>query len=307
MESLIEAVRNSNAAGLNHSKTVELLHTAIDRCRDERTLNQWLHTYFHTETIPAAHCTGYYQPEIQGSLTRSSDFPFPLYLPPQGTAPTRGEIELQGALSGRGLELAWVQDPVDLYFLHVQGSGILKLADGTRYHLIYAGNNGHTYTSIGSEMVKTGAISRDELSMENIKRYLRQNPDQAPAIMSSNERYVFFNLSETGPFTSSGTLPVPLRTLAADPAHYPPGTLIHLTLPDIISPKRKSSLLALVHDRGTAITGTGRFDLFCGSGEDAGKIAGVLNHTGPALRFVPRCPTRLPTDTIRAVEIPTQG
>ena len=171
--------------------------------------------------------TGYYQPVIEGSLIPSQEFRYPLYGKPADliTAElvtittamtiekvvgridgeqfmpyyTRREIDEAGSLRGRGLEIAWVKDPIELFFLHIQGSGIIKLPDGRRISIGYAGQNGWPYRSIGRLLIDSGKASREEMSMQWLRRYLTDNPQERGDIFAHNESYVFFRPTPEGP------------------------------------------------------------------------------------------------------------
>jgi membrane-bound lytic murein transglycosylase A len=259
--------------------------------------------------------TGYYQPIIDGSLVETSEYRYPIYAKPtdlvtleraaagsgetakkitgrfedQQFAPyyTRREIDQAGLLRGRGFEIAWVKDPVELFFLHIQGSGILRLPDATQVHIGYAGQNGHPYRSIGRLLIDQGKILPSEMSMERLRRHLAEHPEQRNEIMAHNESYVFFRITEEGPF---GTLEVPVtagRSIATDSRLFPKGAaaLIYSERPVL---DRAGQLIGwqpfvrfvLNQDTGGAIRGFQRADLYMGTGDDAGAHAGYMNSPG---------------------------
>ncbi|WGH80284.1 MltA domain-containing protein [Jannaschia ovalis] len=227
----------------------------------------------------AGHFTGYYEPEIPASLTRSDAFPVPIHaMPPGGVSATRAEISPFLA----GQEIAWLRDEVDRFFLQVQGSGRLRLPGGATMRVGHAGKNGQPYVSIGKLSVERGVFGPG-ITADALKDWLRADPDRGHAVMNENPSYVFFEILDlpegSGP---RGTLcPVTsLRSLAVDPTHTPLGTPVWIEVAG-------HARLCIAQDTGSAIKGAGRADLFFGSGDTAGRAAGALNHPG---RFVPLVP-----------------
>lgn len=261
------------------------------------------------EVRPAPLVTGYYEPEIEASLTPDPAYPVPIYGLPaglksanlgdfhprwqgqtlffrrqgEGIAPffSRAEIESQGALNATDTPLAWVKDRVDVYFLQVQGSGRLRLPDGSVRHILYAGKNGLDYVSLGKVMIERGLIPRAEMSMQRIRAYLRAHPDDAQELMNANPSYVFFRLAESGPLGAMGQTLTPMVSVATDSAFLPLGTLlaVDLDLPRPDGQQARTTFLGLAQDRGGAIKGN-RLDLFCGAGPEAEFLAGHLQHRG---------------------------
>lgn len=259
--------------------------------------------------------TGYYQPVLEGSLSRNAEYRFPVYGKPkdlivgetvtlkpewsvetfvgrlegEGLVPyySRDEIDRLGSLEGKAYEIAWVTDPVDLFFLHIQGSGILRLPDGTRRHLSYAASNGRRYTSIGRVLIDRGKVSEEDISMQSLRRYLAEHPDEREEILAVNESYIFFRFVDHGPV---GSLGLPLtggRSIATDSRLYPKGALawIVTSRPRFDSTGRligwqPFSRFVLNQDTGSAIRGPARVDLYFGSGEEAGLGAGFMKSSG---------------------------
>ena len=253
-----------------------------------------------------AFATGYYEPEIEGSRTPQPGYA-PIYrLPPDlvrctkadGTTGrgridptgacllyfTRAEIE-DGALAGKGLELAWAKDPVDLFFLEIQGSGRIHFDDGTEMRVGYAGQNGRDYVAIGRLLRERGILPPGGANMESIKAWIRANPDQGRALMRENLSYVFFKeLTGPGPLGALNVPVTPQTTVAADPNYTPLGAPIYLSKAD----RREIDGLWVAQDTGGAIKGPNRFDTFWGVGPQAVAIAGGMSATGEALMLIPK-------------------
>jgi len=280
---------SGDASAATPARGLALLRDALDQPADK--LPAALAAGFAALPAQSAFVTGYHEPLLEARRTRDARFRHPLYrMPADGHAlPSRAAIE-GGALDGRGLELFWTEDPVELFFLHVQGSGRLRLEDGSVVRIGYAGNNGQTYRAIGAVLVERGVFRRDEATAPAIKAYLRAHPDEAPAIMQLNPRYVFFQVragqADDGP---NGALGVPLvayRSVAVDPKVVPLGSIGHLRV--AVPGGDTFSALIIAMDTGTAISGPARVDLFCGPGERAARIAGELRNQGELVWLAPR-------------------
>ncbi len=237
--------------------------------------------------------TGYYEPELQGARQRGGKFQYPIYRKPRdwmggGKWKSRAEIE-SGAIKDRGLELAWLTDPVEAYFLHIQGSGRIRLEDGAVMRAGFSASNGHRYRSIGKELLRRGALGDRNITAANIKAWVRENPDAGRQLLNHNPRYIFFrevtDLPENaGPI---GAMSVPLsalRSMAVDPDYIPLGS------PVWIDKKGKDSLrrLLIAQDVGAAIKGPHRGDIFYGSGRDAERIAGRTKSPGAIYILLPK-------------------
>lgn len=241
--------------------------------------------------------TGYHEPLLTGSLERENDRQTPLFSPPPEVASiaqsaanpsgrvrrwhTRAEIE-SGQIDG--LEpIAWIDDPVEAFFLHVQGSARVRLRDGTWLRVGYAGHNGHTYRAIGRVLIERGALSREDATAPGIKAWLRANPALAAEVMQSNPRYVFFRRLEhstaDGPFGSLGVPLTPGRSIATDRSRIPHGALMYLDGIDPIH-RRPMRMAVVSQDTGGAILGTVRADVFWGAGDEAEKRAGLMRENG---------------------------
>ena len=275
--------------------------------------------FFETATIGdgKAFATGYFEPEIAGSRAHLPGYDVPVYkLPtdlirdwpaetPQeqrtGRAPLgrydatgvfvpyyeRAEIE-DGALAGKGLEIGWALDPIEMFFLQIQGSGRLRAPDGTIMRIGYAGQNGRDYVGIGSVMRERGLLGDQpgqySGSMQGIDQYLRDHPAEGRALMRENKSWVFFReLTGDGPL---GALNVPVRaesSVAADPAYTPLGAPVWLSLD-----RAEANGLWIAQDTGGAIKGPNRFDTFWGAGERAKTIAGGMSARGTAYVLLPK-------------------
>jgi membrane-bound lytic murein transglycosylase A len=256
-----------------------------------------------------AFVTGYYEPEIEGSRTHLPGYDVPIYAKPadlveQDSAaatatgtPRRGRLENgvmvpyydraeieDGALAGRGLEIAWAKDPIDLFFLEIQGSGRLRLPDGSVMRIGYAGQNGRDYVGIGRLMRERGLLQPGGTTMQDITAWLRAHPDEGKALMRENKSYVFFKeLTGAGPLGALGVAVTPRASVAADPKFVPLGAPILLELD-----RPEASGLWIAQDTGGAIRGANRFDTFWGAGEEAARIAGGMQGRGSAYILVPK-------------------
>jgi membrane-bound lytic murein transglycosylase A len=252
--------------------------------------------------------TGYYQPIFSGRLDRQPPFVHPLYRVPddllirqnQGKKEvlgrrangavtpywTRGEIERRNLLSGR--ELVWLKDPFDAFVLHIQGSGIIRLPDGSRRGVHYAINNGRPYRSVGAFMVSSGRMRLADVTMDSLRRYIERHPEERDLILHHNDSFIFFDWSEPGPAIGSLGRPLtPGRSVAADHTWYPPGSLVYIDsrrpiMTDDGQVERWQPLrrLATVQDTGSALIGPNRIDIFWGTGDQAGMEAGQMKEEG---------------------------
>ena len=258
--------------------------------------------------------TGYYEPELKGSLTPRGPEAMPLYRPPPDLVRvdlerfradlagerilgrvedgnlvpyhTRAEIDA-GVLAGRNLELLWIDDPVETFFLHIQGSGQVALPGGSVQRVGYAGSNGLPFTGIGRALLDAGLISPAEASMQGVRAWLRANPDKAGEMMRRNRRYIFFRFVDAdGPIGTQGVPLIAGRSLAIDPAFLPLGVPLFLdtTWPGSERPLRR---LMVAQDTGSAIKGPLRGDFFWGAGEAALAEAGRMHQKGVAYLFLP--------------------
>jgi len=259
--------------------------------------------------------TGYFEPVFLGSLEKAKAYPFALYRPPEETVVinlgkfkskyagetltgrllngeiiphySREEIDGEGILSGRNLEIAWAADSIELFFLHIQGSGIMVLPDGRTIRVGYARSNGRPFRGLAKVLLEQGKITESEMSHEAVKTYLQDHPEERAELMHQNPSYVFFRILDG---ENVGSHDVPLtagRSVATDPKYFPRGALALIRLRKPVFPENGKgvnwvpfSRFVLNQDAGGAIKGTGRVDIFCGTGTTAERIAGSIKEQG---------------------------
>ena len=253
-----------------------------------------------------AFATGYYEPEIAGSRTPGPGYHVPIYRVPDdltrdvradGTRGrgrlnheghfepyyTRAEIE-EGALSGRGLELAWAADPIELFFLQIQGSGRVRMPDGSVMRIGYADQNGREYVAVGRLLRERNQLPSGGANMAAIVGWMRAQPDGGRALMRENPSYIFFReLTGPGPLGALGVAVSANDSVAADPAFVPLGAPVFLTLN-----RAEANGLWVAQDTGGAIKGANRFDTFWGAGSEAARTAGGMSASGTALILLPK-------------------
>jgi membrane-bound lytic murein transglycosylase A len=268
--------------------------------------------------------TGYFEMELKGSWLRTKSNTTPIYeRPPELVDANLGEFKSDlrgkrvsgkvaggrfvpfddraeieaGALSGRGLELMWVDSPIDAFFLHVQGSGRVVMDDGSIVRVGYAARNGHAYHSIGRELIKRGELTKERVSMQSIRAWLKDHPDQAAELMASNPSFIFFRVvegalksigKEQGPIGAQGIPLSPGRSLAVDRRYIPLGIPIWLDTTNPLQPGEPLRRLVIAQDTGSAIRGPVRGDLFWGFGPRAALQAGLMKQAGHYFLLLPR-------------------
>jgi membrane-bound lytic murein transglycosylase A len=326
------------AASLDPSDTsasATVLRAACDaalRLRSERSpsvARRFFERFFRPHRIEGAASpglvTGYYEPVISGSRTPTPLYRVALRRRPsnlvnlvdeadratpvggltharrtaEGLRPyaTRAEIE-QGVLSGQGLEFVYIADPVDKFFLQVQGSGLVRLQDGSRIRLTYDGKNGHPYTSIGRYLIEAGSIPAEKMTLQALGTWLRSNLSHAQQIMNRNLSYVFFREMDASQAKAPlGVGDVPLtsgRSLAVDPVFHGLGLPVFVTVDGLRDGRRRQfRRLMIAQDVGSAIKGPERGDIFFGTGDGAGRRAGRVKQSA---RFVVLLPDKLETE-----------
>jgi len=305
---------------LPHAGDAMALAKKIDRC----TARDFFESRFTPHVVAengAGFVTGYYEPEIEGSSVQSEAFKVPVYRRPRdlltlapdaerarfndritgmratadGEVPyhTRADI-WAGALAGHGLELLYVSDMVELFYMQVQGSGLVRLAEGGAVRLTYDGKNGHPYTSIGALLVQRGEIAPEAMSMAAVKAWLRADHERGRALMEENRSYVFFrgldeDEARDGPLGAQGVALTLGRSLAVDTEYHRLGTPVFVTADQLATehgePFRR---LMIAQDAGSAIRGPERGDIFWGTGEAAGAIAGNTRHSARFFVLLPK-------------------
>jgi len=264
--------------------------------------------------------TGYFEPVVKGSLSPGKDYNVPVYKRPadlvtfskdQAQASglrygrlidgkpvayfTRKEIE-QGLLEGQNLEIVWLKSPVDAFFMHIQGSGRVQLPDGKSIRLAYGGKSGLAYTAIGAVLIANGEMEKSMVSMQTIRRWMKDNPDKARELMWHNKSFIFFRkLPDTdpglGPVGAQLVNLTPQKSLAVDRRYWALGTPVWLDTK--INTKQSENLqtwrsLLIAQDTGSAIRGYSRGDVFWGSGDDAALIAGQMKSAGKMIALLPK-------------------
>lgn len=321
-ERLLEQAQTSGAGYLGKPTPEALMRCAAAAVAQNKALSRsdarkFFETYFHPHKIADGAepglLTGYYEPVLDASRSCSDSYPVPLLRRPENLinlvsdadrgqfgdqlthaletdgdtvpCPTRSEIE-QGALETRSLAFAWLRCPVDAFFLHVEGSGLLKFEDGCSQRVTYDGKNGHPYTSVGQHLIETGVFEKGTLTFQGLKDWLKADIQRARSVLWQNKSYIFFReLRSDEPDSALGVLQIPLvpgRSLAVDTTYHNMGSPIFVTAPDleVDGVPDGYARLMVAHDVGSAIRGPERGDIFFGSGEDAGRRAGLTVHRG---------------------------
>jgi len=301
--------------------TLDLFQELLESHEDPVSLERAVKAHFNLYRLvlqnrpPQLLTTGYYEPILAGSRTRSERFPIPFYRKPDDLITvelekfsnrykgerlvgrllgrrvlpyfTRREIDQEGKLSGRGLEILWTDDRLKLFFMQIQGSGRVVLEDGDTVQLQYQAANGHPYFPIGRELIRRGILKPEEVSLQRLYAYLIDHPEEQEEILNLNPSYVFFQESQGGPYGSLNVPLTPGRSVAMDLKLFPSGSLAWLTgvKPAFSSENQIRYWVPLnrwvtVQDSGGAIKGPGRLDFFWGHGDQAEMAAGHQRHGG---------------------------
>ncbi len=242
-------------------------------------------------TIENVLFTGYHEPDLLASRVATERFRFPVCRLPDGLAGgtlwhDRAEIETKSLT--RGLEIAWLDDPLEAFLLQVQGSGRLRFPDGETIRVGYAGTNGHPYRSIGAELVRLGEVPPDRMDIDAIRRWCLANPERRTWLLQHNPSFVFFRVldlsPESGPLGSMGRPVTARRSIAVDPSRVPLGAPVWV---EVDGPQRFARLM-IAQDTGSAIKGPQRADIFFGCGVEAARLAGELKSSGRMTVLLPR-------------------
>jgi membrane-bound lytic murein transglycosylase A len=305
-------LRRTDASGLTQNAEWSESCTAATGWAD-RDASNFFSRYFGTVQVGAgtAFVTGYYEPEIAASRDKRPGYDIPIYRRPADLVDVdlglfskdlqgkriRGRVDgsnfvpyydratiERGALAGRGLEIAWAADAAEFFFLQVQGSGRLRLPDGSVMRIGYDTQNGRDYVGIGKLLLDRGELQPGQASMQGILDYLRADPVRGAAVMNENPSWVFFReLTGPGPLGALGVSVTGRASVAADPKYVPLGAPVFLSLD-----RAEPNGLWIAQDTGGAIKGANRFDSFWGAGEAARAIAGGMAARGSALLLLPR-------------------
>lgn len=258
--------------------------------------------------------TGFYEPVVEASPVRTQRFRYPILSRPadlvdidaenrpvdwdagiafgrqtaEGIVPffDRGEIE-RGALDGRGLEIAWLGDKVDLFFIHVQGAARLMMTDGSERRVTYAAKSGHSFSGPGKILAERGEIPRKDVTMQSIRAWFAANPARIDEVLWQNRSYIFFKDAPVddpalGPIAAAKVPLTAGRSLAVDRRLHTFATPFFVE-----APQMEFARLMIAQDTGSAIIGPARGDIFCGSGDEAGEIAGVIKHRANFILLLP--------------------
>jgi len=260
--------------------------------------------------------TSYFQPVLKGSRTPSPAFSIPVYRRPADLTPlpfghalivngltaasdaqgrfepyfTRAEIE-EGALAGRSLEILYLADAIEAFIMHVQGSGLIELADGTEARLTFDGKNGHPYTSVAKCLIERGHLAAKDADLEGMVSWLRAHSNPT-TLLHENKSYIFFkemNPAEPGPKGSLGVQLSAGRSLAADPHYHMLGRPLWVSAPELVFAGQPFRRLVVAQDTGSAIKGAQRGDIFAGTGVEAARVAGQIRHKCEFIVMQPRC------------------
>jgi membrane-bound lytic murein transglycosylase A len=296
---------------------------------------------FFSSAAPQVVFTGYYEPLLRGSRHESPRFPYPLYGRPsdlvtvdlkqfyfykeQNTLPnqikgrvdadqrlvpylSREEIDFKSKLAGRGLEIVWIDSLVDVFFLHIQGSGIVQLEDNSQIYVGYADQNGLPFRSMGKFLLEKQIIDRSQLSLQGMKAFLKEHPEAIPEALIANPSYIFFQVNQQSASGTFGTRLTPWRSIATDQRIFPLGALVFIECEKPVFDSEKHIIgwekfgrFVMNQDTGGAIRGADRVDLFTGHGELSELVAGNMKQKGQLFFLLKKLPaplSRLPDPSV---------
>ncbi len=318
--------KNRNLLGLQtgkigHWKYLCQIAKTLGNKPSNQAVREYFEKHFKPHKLVSARAggglvTGYYEPILRGSWKKTKRFYVPLYkkpkdlisvnlgkfMPELATKTIQGRIENQilvpywtreqiynGMLVNKGLDLLWVDSLVDAFFLQIQGSGVVLLPSGERVRVGYAGKNGQPYFAIGRDLIKSGVLSKERVSMETIKDWLAKNPKKGLELMKKNKSFVFFRLLKgAGPLGAQGVELTPGRSVAVDRDFIPLGVPIWLDTTHPLKDEKPLRRLVVAQDTGGAIRGPTRADFFWGAGYQAGKNAGFMKSFGTMHVLLPK-------------------
>ena len=316
-EAVIPLIENAGTYGDMQKICLTLGETP----KDNITLRHFFEKHFtpyqmYDHDNPIGLFTGYYEASLRGAWTKNEPYTIPLHARPDDLVMVnlgefREELKGQriaGRVTGGNLKpyenrtdivsgnwphedkvLLWVDDPVDAFFVQIQGSGLVEMDDGSLQRIGYAGQNGHPYYAIGRELIKRGALTKENVSMQSIRGWLADNPDKADEIMNSNASYVFFRtLDQGGPIGAEGVVLTAERSLAVDRTMLPYGLPMWVDIKAPIEGMKDLRKMMVAQDTGGAITGVVRGDVFWGHGKMAEEIAGKMKSQGQYWVLLPK-------------------
>jgi len=302
---------SKNTAYLNKVKhktlpaTKNLSFSYIDLLNVSKTLGQVqpnqtfadlfeAHKIYGEDKMGNAHFTSYFIPILKVKNKPDGEFKYPIYKKPsnwKGTLPTRIQIDKDGVLKGKGLEIAYASSLVDIHFMMVQGSGYVEYPDGSQKLFSYGGKNGHKYVSLGRHLVEKGEVPAEEISLSTIKEWCANNPDKVEGLLFQNPSYVFFTPSDSQPVGAANVPLTDLHSVAVDKKFLPLGSILLGKVPVLDENNRflkHEYRMLLSQDVGGAIKGAGHIDIYAGVGPKAKSLADAMHHYGQIWLLLPK-------------------
>jgi len=275
-------------------KTVDILKSLVENPEIDPSRYLDLYQIKGKDNKGSMYFTGYYAPIVKVSRTANKVYKYPFYRMPKewkGPLPTRAQIDRDSALFDMDLEIAYAANPLDIYFMQVQGSGYVQFEDGTQKLLTFDGTNKKAYRSIGKYMIRKGLTTKDKVSINSIKKYCREHPEDIEKILFANPSYVFFKPTDQ-PVTGAGLEPLTAgQSIAVDPRFIPLGACLLAKVPKVDAKGNFSHhewKYLFAQDTGGAIKGSGHVDIYSGIGRAAQKLAGKTHHYGEMWLIYPK-------------------